>query len=181
MSIEEEVLTVEELGKLTINPSAAREACNQAEKRLADIIATSAGYETKAGALFSVYITIALATLGGSGAFLGIRDKVSLVISLGLTGVVFVVGALFLAMVFRARMFGFLGSDPEVWLHADVLEGTEQTIGYNLAFITRDYVDRIRRSEATNDIKQWWIEAAIWVGVSGPAVFAIAMLISTYG
>ena len=170
------MMTLQEIQKANINPKAAEQAYAEAEKRLTDLLATKAGFETKASTLFSVYITIALALFGAGGTVYSDSGLTALVLGLWVTGCAFVLGSAFFVMALRRQKFGVLGSDPELWLLPDVIAGGDSAVAFNLAYITYHCKNRIQISEASLRSKGHWIEAGIWVGVFAPTLVLIMMV-----
>ncbi|HKF95227.1 MAG TPA: hypothetical protein VKB96_11640 [Gammaproteobacteria bacterium] len=58
------MMTLEEIRSAQINPTAAREAYNHADRRLMDTLETKKFFEQKAFTLFGAYVTAATALLG---------------------------------------------------------------------------------------------------------------------
>jgi hypothetical protein len=62
------MMTLEEIERSNVNKEVAREAYEQATKRLVDTLETKKSYEQKAFTLFNAYLTITLALFGVGGA-----------------------------------------------------------------------------------------------------------------
>lgn len=171
------MLTPKELKLLKINPEVAREAYVQTEKRLIDHLEAKKSAETKASALLTSYITIALALFGLGGAFLKEASLANRSWPFFIAGLVFVAGAgLFLAAL-RDEEYGFLGSSPDMWLRPTVIDGGANALPAMLAYMVYFHQERIEASIASNQMKLRLLKWGMAVGIAGALTLAAMFLI----
>ena len=172
------MMSLEEIRVATINPLVAREAYDQASRRLEDILDTKKAYEQKAFTLFSGYLTVTLALLGVAGAvFKDAHHLTHLVVSLWLTGGVFGIGAVFLMLALLDKGYGAAGSDPQMWLTKDTIDGPDERLSLMLAYVAYHHQERIDTSIKANEAKAFLIRCAIVAGVAAPILLCCSLLI----
>lgn len=169
------MLSLEELKGVKINPDVAREAYEQAEKRLADVLQTKSAFEQKAFTLFGGYTTFSFALIGVAGSMFKSDGWTRVVLALGLSGVILIVGTVLLVLALHERDYGALGSNPEVWLRRDTIDGIDGTLPLMLAYITFHHQKRIKESIASNNSMAALIRRAIYAGVFAPIIAAAAL------
>jgi hypothetical protein len=175
------MLTPSEMQNVKINPLVAKEAYDQAEKRLNDIAEARRSIEQKATALFSAYVTISLALLGVGGAIL---KNPSLLHALPflVSGFVFMIGACFFVISLRSRVYGAIGSLPEMWLKHGTIDGGENAVSAMQAYLTYYCHQRIVDGMKSNSQKVKWLHWGMWSGiVAAVAFFIISFLVATTG
>jgi hypothetical protein len=168
------MMTLQELQKAKVNLTIAREAYDQAEKRLADTLETKKTFEQKATTLLGAFATISLA-LSGAGAAL-LRDPNLLVHHrwpIWVAAALMMVGAAFFAGVMLDQKYGAIGSDPDMWLNSGTIDTTNdnKTLAEMLALITFYHNARISAGARSNARKACLIRAGVACGVAAPFVF----------
>lgn len=170
------MLTLEELKAAKINSAVAREAYDQAEKRLKDALDTKKSFEQKAFTLFGGFTTVALGVIGIAGAVYKAEDGMTrLVLALCASGLVFLIGAFLLTLALRARDHGALGSNPDMWLRRDIIDGEDDVLTLMLAYITYYHQNRINASIESNGRMNRLIMTAIYTGLCAPLVAGLLM------
>jgi hypothetical protein len=173
-----EMMTRDEIGLAKINPNVAKEAHDQASKRLADILEAKKTFEQKAFMLFNAYIALALALFGVGGALL--KDKAATIpfTPFILTATLFVIGAGCFARVFLDKEYGSLGSDPDMWLRKGTLDGDDSQVSLMLTYITYYHKERISKSTEANNQKADLIRLGIYLGLATPVVLIVSLFFS---
>lgn len=171
------MLSLNELRNSKINADVAREAYSQSEKRLSDVLETKKSFEQKAFTLFGAYTTISFALIGVAGSLFKDSGASPLVLAMGASGLVLVAGAILLVLALHERTYGTLGSNPEIWLRKDTIDGVEAALPLMLAYVTFHHQERIEASIASNKAMGFLIRWAVYVGVLTPVV-ALALLLS---
>jgi hypothetical protein len=144
------MMTLEEIRSSQINPNVAREAYNQADKRLTDVLETKKSFEQKAFTLFGVYVTAATALFGVGGAILKDNYWNYLSTPFFWTAGMFVAGAIFFILALMDKTYGALASDPEMWLNKGTIDGEDGMVSLMLAYITYYHKQRIQKSTEAN-------------------------------
>lgn len=162
------MLTLEEIQSSKINITIAREAYEQADKRLADILETKKAFEQKAFILFNAYIALALALFGAAGVIY--RDPtISLIFwPFLLAGSLLIVGAGCFVWALLDAGYGSLASDPDMWLNKGTIDGDDAVLGYMLAYIAYHHKHRITKSTTQNESKALLIRIGIYIGLVTP-------------
>lgn len=117
------MLTLEEIERATVNKEVAREAYDQATKRLTDALETKKNYEQKAFTLFNAYLTISLALFSVGGALYKDDGFAFPVIAFWVCGGIFVFGAAFFVLALMDDRYGALASNPDMWLNRGTIDG----------------------------------------------------------
>lgn len=172
------MLTKEEIGSLAVNLEVAREAHKDVEKRLIDVLDVRKTVEQKATTLFGFYITIALALFGVGGALL---RETSLNLSAWpfmAAGGVFVAGAVCFIWANWPMTYGFLGSNPSMWLVRGRVDGGPEALADMLAFLVHDQEIKIKVSWASNAQKVLALRCGMAAAPVGAAVLMIGLLIT---
>jgi hypothetical protein len=102
------MMTLDEIHAAKINPNVAREAYNQAEKRLSDTIEIKKSFKQKAFTLFSGYITASIALFGVGGALLRDDSTRFFVRPFFVTGLIIAVGAICFVLALMDKVYGAL-------------------------------------------------------------------------
>jgi len=168
-------MTLEEIRAGKINPLVAKEAYDQASKRLEDVLDTKKAFEQKAFILFNAYVTFALAVFGAGGMLLRAIDATLPAWPFLLSGLAFVVGATLFVLALLDQGYGSLASDPEMWLNKGTIDGEDSVLPLMLAYITYYHTDRIRKSIEANNRKARLIRYGIYAGVAAPVVLAFGL------
>jgi hypothetical protein len=171
------MMTPHEIEKAHVNPEVAREAFNQASKRLADILDTKKVFEQKAFALFSGYLTVSIALLGVAGAIYKSHGFTRMVIAFLIAGGMLVAGAVCFVLALTDKHFGVEGSNPEVWLNKGTIDGGDTVLPRMLAYITYYHQHRIKESIKANNSKASLIHRGIWLGITTPIVLVILLIV----
>jgi hypothetical protein len=174
------MLSLQELRSSKINPEIAREAYEQAEMRLTDMLETKKSFEQKALALFGAYTTGSLALVGVAGSVFKDDDTSRMQMALVSSALVLLAGAVLFVVALRERTYGALGSNPEMWLCRNTLDGPDAALPLMLAYITFHHQERIKASIAGNDSMARLIRWGIYTGVFAPFV-AAAVLFTPLG
>ena len=170
-------MTLEELRSSNINGVIAREAFEQATKRLADILDTKKSHEQKAFTLFSGYLTLCLGFFAASVALLKDKQELHIVVTFWVGGAIFIIGAFLLVLALLDSRYGALGSDPEAWIRRGVIDGDDAALPLMLAYLTYQYQDRIGQSAAANERKARWIRAGVFLGIAAPFIAMPCLLL----
>lgn len=170
------MMTLEDIRAAPINPAIAREAYDQACKRLADVLDTKKAFEQKAFTLFTGYVTVSLALIGVGGALLA-HDGIShFVIPFWMSGALFVLGAICFVLALMDSEYGSLASSPDMWLNKGTIDGDDTVLATMLAYITFYHFDRIAKSVSGNNRKARLIRIGILLGTAAPFVLMLAFL-----
>lgn len=172
------MLTLEEIRYSKINPTVAREAYVQADRRLADVLDTKKAFEQKAFTLFNAYIAISLALLGVAGTIYKSGAVPGQAWPLVVVGLIFVVGASLFVVALLDQGYGALASDPDMWLNKGTIDGEDSVLPLMLAYITFYHKDRISKSVEANNAKARLIRCGIFVGAIAPVILIALMIIS---
>lgn len=168
--VELAMLTLEEIERSTVNKEVAREAYDQATKRLMDALETKKSYEQKAFTLFNAYLTISLALFGVGGALYKDDGFAFPVIAFWVCGGIFVCGAVFFVLALMDNCYGALASSPDMWLNRGTIDGDDTVLPRMLAYVTYYHQERIDQSTATNAKKARHIRYGILLGIAAPIV-----------
>jgi len=171
------MMTLEELQNAQINPDVAREAFDQASKRLADILDTRKSSDQKAFTLFSGYLTISLGLFAAGVALLNDKQARHVVVTVWAAGSVFLAAAFLLVMALLDAEYGAMGSDPKMWLTPGVIDGGEAAIPAMLAYLGFQYQERIDRSAQANERKALWTRVGVFLGMLAPLIASPCLLI----
>lgn len=174
------MLSLSELQTLKINLAVIREAHEQAEKRLADALDTKKSFEQKAFTLFGAYTTISFALIGVAGSMFKDDGLTNMVMAMGASGFALIVGAVLLVSALHERIYGALGSNPDMWLRSNTVDGDESTLAMMLAYITFHHQERIKASIRSNNTMGALIRWAIYTGGASPLV-ALLILFTRVG
>lgn len=169
------MLSLAELQASDINPEIAREAYLQAEKRLADMLETKRSFEQKAFTLFGAYTTISFALMAAAGSMFKDGGLSRMVLALGASGLVLLAGAVLFVLALHDRGHGALGSNPEMWLCRDTIDGRAAALPLMLAYLTFHHQDRIKASINSNAAMAALIRWGIYTGVSAPGMTAAVL------
>src|SRR6266436_284373 len=171
------MMTLQEIRESTINPEVAKEAYDQAQKRLGDTLDTKKTYEQKAFTLFNGYMTASLALLGVGGAIFKEQGFNHLVLPFWVAGMMFVSGAIFFVLSLIDKNYGAIASEPSMWLNKGTIDGDQNVLPLMLAYITYHHQERINISAANNLKKALLIRVGIILGIIAPIVlFAIFLI-----
>jgi F0F1-type ATP synthase assembly protein I len=171
---------LDDLQSADVNLAVAKEALDQVQKRLADLITTKEAIERKATTLFSSYVTIALALFGVGAALM--KDQM-LEISpwpFHIAAILFVIGAGLFVRVLHGAVYGYAGSAPDMWLVRGRIDGDEQALARMLAYLVHYHAGRIEDSEASNRRKSMFLHLGMYCGIAGPVVILIGTLVAKY-
>ena len=170
------MMTLSEIQAAKVNPLIAREAYEQAAKRLADVLDTKNKYEQKAFALFSGYLTLALALFGVASAIIKDGGLNQLAVGLLAAGALLMAGAICFILALLDRQYGSIGSSPDMWLEKGTIDGDDAVLAKMLAYITYYHQERIDVSIAANLVKATRIRLGIFVGICSPLAIVAALL-----
>ncbi|HEV2161193.1 MAG TPA: hypothetical protein VGR52_03005 [Stellaceae bacterium] len=166
------MMTLQELQKAKVNLTIAREAYDQAEKRLADTLETKKAFEQKATTLLGVYATISLALSGGGAAL--VQNPTLLLHHrwpIWTAAALMMVGAACFAGVMIDQQYGAIGSDPDMWLNSGTIDAKDDgKLAEMLALITFYHKKRISVGTRSNKTKACLIRAGVICGVAAPLV-----------
>ncbi len=162
------MMTLEEIRTAKINPVIAREAYEQASKRLEDTLDTKKAYEQKAFTLFSGYVTVSLALFGVGGAIFKDQGLTQLVTPFWISGLLYITGAICFVTALVDTQYGALASHPNMWLNKGILDGDDSILPLMMSYITFYHQERIDTSVASNERKAIRIRIGIGLGVAGP-------------
>lgn len=166
------MMTLEEIHVSKINPIIAKEAYDQASKRLADVLDTKKMFEQKAFILFNAYTALALALMSAAGVILKTEALRIPFWPFLLSGLIFVAGASLFAMALLDRKYGALASDPDMWLNKGTIDGDDSVLPLMLAYLTFYHKERIKQGIESNTHKAELIRYGIFVGLAAPLALA---------
>lgn len=175
------MMTLAQLQHAAINPTIAREAYDQADKRLADTLDTKKAFEQKAFTLFGGYLTISLALFGAGGAVSSLANLKYLTGPFWWTGSLMVVGTICFLLALMDKQYGALASHPEMWLNAGTIDGPDTVLPTMLSYITFYMAERIDVSASMNRKKALWIRLGIVAGILSPVAFGLCFLFVRHG
>lgn len=171
------MMTLQEIEKANVNIDVAREAFDQASKRLADVLDNKRAFEQKAFTLFSGYLTVSIALLGFSGSIYKDHGVTSLVLALLLAASPLLAGTICFVLALMDKHYGALASDPNMWLNKGTIDGDVTVLPRMLAYITFYHQERIDVSVESNDGKAAHIRKGIFLGIAAPILLAIVLII----
>lgn len=170
------MMTLEEIERSNVNKDVAREAYEQATKRLMDALETKKSYEQKAFTLFNAYLTISLALFGVGGALYKDDGLAFPVIAFWICGGIFVAGAVFFVLALMDDRYGAIASNPDMWLNRGTIDGDETVLPRMLAYVTYYHQERIDQSTGANNKKAVHIRHGIMFGLAAPIVLLTLLL-----
>lgn len=170
------MMTLKEIERSNVNKEVAREAYEQATKRLVDALETKKSYEQKAFTLFSAYLTISLALFGVGGALYKDDGFAFPVIAFWVCGGIFVSGAVFFVLALMDDRYGALASNPDMWLNRGTIDGDDTVLPRMLAYVTFYHHDRIDQINTANNVKARHIRYGILAGLAAPIVLLTLLL-----
>ncbi len=155
-----------------INLETARYALSDVRERLADALDTKKTLEQKAYTLLGGYITITMAIFGFATQVIDMYMFWTLII----IGAIFSVGILFVLSSLKSSQYGAIGSYPDAWIREGVINGNNNALATNIAYITQDYQEPLKKSDASNGQKAYFLNCAVIAGIGAPICFAIAII-----
>ena len=161
------MLTLEEIKNCKINYEIIREALEQSEKRLKDYLQTMKDINQKTFIYFNAYLTIIIGLI--SAGYI-IKDKN---IYPQLLDFIFIFSPFILCslilfiLALHSFNYGSVGSDPEMWLEKDIIEGDKDRLSKMLGEITFYHENRIAESLKSNGKKLKFQEAGIYLSILG--------------
>jgi hypothetical protein len=167
------MLTLAELQASQINSTVAREAYNQVDRHLVDILDVRKSFEQKAATLMGAYITLSVALFGIGGALFKDAGAWAKVLPFFGAGLIFVCGAWCFIVALKSGHYAALGSTPEMWLNRGTIDGDDNAMSAMLAYLTFHYSERIAICIRGNKRKARWIDAGIFLGPIAPIVFLV--------
>ena len=170
------MLTLEGIERSNVNKEVAREAYEQATKRLVDALDTKKSYEQKAFTLFNAYLTISLALFGVGGALYKDDGFAFPVIAFWVCGGTFILGTVFFVLALMDDRYGALASNPDMWLNRGTIDGDDTVLPRMLAYVTYYHQERIDQSTAANGKKAMHIRYGILIGLAAPIVLLTLLL-----
>lgn len=169
------MLSLEEIRDSKINIQIAREAYNQADKRLADILSTKEAFEQKAFTLFGGYMTALLGLFTAAGVLYEQSGINKLSISFLLSGAMVLLGVLCFVSALKGYGYGAAGSNPGMWLTKNIIDGDDDALPYMLACIIFHHQKRIKVSIESNRKKHFWISLGIAFGIASPIMLLLIL------
>jgi hypothetical protein len=168
-----DVLNLDEIKKLkTINAEIVREALNQAEKRLTDLLDLKKQVEERANNLLKFFSTLTIAGVSAA-SYLQAKNHEAFIF-FGVFASFSAVSMILLSFTFRGSVYGTMGSTPSMWLESKVLRGNKKTLTKMLAYITYYYQNRIDKSKRSNETKIRLVDWSENIAIAG---FVIALLV----
>jgi hypothetical protein len=171
------MMTLNEIEKSQVNLEVAREAFDQASKRLADMLDTKKAFEQKAFTLFSGYLTLSIALFGVAAAIYKDHGLSSTVISFMLVELTLIAGAVCFVFALMDEKYGAIASDPNMWLNKGTIDGDDTVLPRMLAYITYYHQERIDISIESNNAKATHIRRGILLGVATPIISGVLLLL----
>ena len=166
------MMTLAEIESARVNPDVAREAYDQAAKRLADTLDTKKAYEQKAFTLFNAFLTLSLALFGTGGALYKDWGLDYTILSIWITAGLLVAGASCFVMALMDEMYGAIASSPDMWLNPGTIDGDDTVLPRMLAYVTYYHQERIDTSTKANNRKADLIRSGIFIGLAAPLLIA---------
>jgi hypothetical protein len=162
--MESNMMTLGQIEKSQVNLEVAREAFDQASKRLADMLDTKKAFEQKAFTLFSGYLTLSIALFGVAATLYKDHGLSSTVISFMLVELTLIAGAVCFVFTPMDERYGAIASDPNMWLNKGTIDGDDTVLPRMLAYITYYHQGRIDVSIESNNAKATHIRRGILLG-----------------
>lgn len=163
------LITKEDIKKIrNLNECAIKYYLEAAEKRMADILNTKKELEQKAFVLFAGYIAAAF-------ALFGLAERI-VDLSYWFIGSAFFfcIGVVMLFLVINTRKYGTVGRNPEDWLDSSVyLTVKRKYMAHIYAYMLHDYIDDIEISKRSNEIKVFYLNIAVALGLLSLTPFII--------
>ena len=119
------------------NLDIAREAFDQASKRLADMLDTKKAFEQKAFTLFSGYLTLSIALFGVAATLYKDHGLSFTVVSVVIVELTLIAGAVCFVFALMDEKYGAVASDPNMWLNKGTIDGDETVLPRMLAYVPR--------------------------------------------
>jgi hypothetical protein len=159
-------MTLEEIERSQVNLDIAREAFDQASKRLADMLDTKKAFEQKAFTLFGVAATL-------------YKDHglSFTVVSFVIVELTLIAGAVCFVFALMDEKYGAVASDPNMWLNKGTIDGDETVLPRMLAYVTYYHQERIDISIESNNAKTTHIRRGILLGVATPIISGLLLLL----
>jgi hypothetical protein len=174
----EEMMTLEELQKTDINIDIIREALNQSEKMMYDLLKTKDGINQKSFLLFNWYITIITGLAVAS--FIIAQNNINSYLLFFLIPLCFFFmgSALFFMFSFRGFKYGTIGNSPSFWLRKDTISGNEKTMATVLSYLVYSYEGGTKQSHESNIRKTILQHSGIYLSITGIIISFILSLLS---
>lgn len=150
------MLTESELMARKINPEVAREAFQQADIMLADVLENRVAIERRAYMLLIGFLPATGAIWAGApGSSAGMAALILIAL-----------GVLLLLAVFRGTSYPARGTSPRAWINAGIIDGSQSALAHTLAHLARHTADRIDLGVHANAKKLRLIDAALLCGAA---------------
>lgn len=172
------MLTENEIAEIeTFDVKALEEGLRQVELSLSDSLSTKESLTKKTLSLLAIFISFSTITIGLSTSNFFYLKNHSLNIVFYCSGFFFLLATIFLLVSMLYSKYGALGRFPDTFLKKEYLSGEHSSYGYTLAIILRQYAERIKVSEETNNKRAWWIGSAVIIAMLAPFFSGFYMLI----
>src|SRR5882757_6670627 len=106
------MMTLEEIEKSQVSLDVAREAYDQASKRLTDMLETKKAFEQKAFTLLSGYLALSIALFGVAAALYKDHGLSSTFVSFMLVELTLIAGAICFVFALMDERYGAIASNP---------------------------------------------------------------------
>ncbi len=156
-----------------INLETARYALSDVMERLTDALDTKKTLEQKAYTILGGYITITMAIFGFTTQQ---SSDTYLFWTLLIMGGFFSIGIVSVLFSLKSSQYGSIGSYPDAWIRDGVINGNDNALATNIAYITQDYQEPLTQSDASNKKKAFFLNCAIMAGVASPILFAFSIV-----
>jgi len=170
-------MTLEEIERSQVNLDIAREAFDQASKRLADMLDTKKAFEQKAFTLFSGYLTLSIALFGVAATLYKDHGLSFTVVSFVIVELTLIAGAVCFVFALMDEKYGAVASDPNMWLNKGTIDGDETVLPRMLVYVTYYHQERIDISIESNNAKATHIRRGILLGVATPIISGLLLLL----
>ncbi|WP_424360224.1 hypothetical protein [Methylocystis parvus] len=174
------MLSREEISESKLDEKFMREVVSQAEKRLADLLEAKKSTDGKSTALFAAYVAAASASFS-IGALVArggpIGDKG---LWFFIAGLAFASGAAAFALALRPGKFGYMGSEPQMWMTPKWVDGEPGRVELMLGYLASFYQDRIDLTDRANQARYRIFIAGLYFGMAGAASFAVSLLLTLF-
>jgi hypothetical protein len=171
-------MTPAQIQSCTVQPDVAKEAYDQVEKRLTDLLETKKSFEQRSSTLLTGFSALALALIGAGGTFFTSQPLVGhapkyLPYAFFAAGIPMVLAMWYMVRALQPVRAGALGSTPDLWLRPGTIDATGNVVPAMQAYVVYYMAERINASEEANSQREKMILDGCRFAVWAPVVLAI--------
>jgi len=145
-----EIMTLEEIQNVDVNYDVMKEALQQAEKRLKDLLLTKNSLAVKSFVLLAFQLIMIVGLMYGFNTFQAFEFRIVSYLLFFLI-MACLVNIFFSIKAFTIVDFGSLGSHPSFWLRDDTITQDKQGLAKVIAYLVHSYEERINVSYGSLD------------------------------